>query len=93
MTDTIYVDFFANVFDCNADIYVFCFLRLLCTNNDAKRSNKSNHLREANAKYLHPPTNSLNEPIVDPRGSYTDERHSFIRRYAYVKLRINGIVE
>ena len=93
MTNTIYVDCFANVFDYNADIYVVS-LRLLCTKkNDAKRSNKNNHLREVNAKYLHTPANSLNVPTLDPRGSYTDERHSFMRRYAYATSRINGIVE
>ena len=32
--------------------------------------------------YLHSPTVSLDEPILDQRGSYTDERHSFTRRYA-----------
>ena len=73
--------FFANIFDCNADIYVV-FLRLLCTKNDVKRSTKPNHLREVNAKHLHSPSNSLNEPILDPQGSYTDEQHSFTRRYA-----------
>ena len=41
--------------------------------NDVKRSNKRKHLREVNAKHLHSPTNSLNEPILEPRGSYTDE--------------------
>ena len=64
----------------NADVYVV-FCRLLCQKkkkkNDIKRSNKHNHLREVNAKHLHSPTNSLNEPILDPRGSYTDEQHSF----------------
>ena len=49
---------------------------------DVKRSYKHNHLREVNAKHLHSPTSSLNEPILDPRGSYTDEQHSFTRRYA-----------
>ena len=55
---------FANMSDCNADVYVD-FLRLIYTKNDVKRSNKNNHLREVNAKYLHSPTNSLNEPILD----------------------------
>ena len=32
--------------------------------------------------YLHSPTTSLEERILEPRGSYTDERHSFTRRYA-----------
>ena len=63
---------FANVFDCNADVYVV-FWRLLCTKNDVKRFNKHNQIREVNAKHLHSPTNSLNEPILDPRGSYTNE--------------------
>ena len=65
MTNTIYVDSFANMFDCNADVYVV-FLRLLGTKNDVKRSNKNNYLRDVIAKYLHSPTN---EPILDPRGS------------------------
>ena len=73
---------FANIFDCHADVYVV-FLRLICTHKkDVKRSNKNNHLREVNAKYLHSPTNSLNEPVFDPLGSYTNERHSFMQRYA-----------
>ena len=71
--------FFANIFDCNADVDVV-FWRLLCTKNDVKLSYKHNHLREVNAKHLHSPTNSLNEPILDPRGSCTDEQHSFTRR-------------
>ena len=50
--------------------------------NDVKRSNKHNHLREVNAKHLHSPTNSLNGPILNPQGSYTDEQHSFTRHYA-----------
>ena len=73
--------FFANIFYYNADVYVI-FRRLLCTKNDVKRSNKHNHLREVNAKHLHSPTNSLHEPILDPRGSYTDVKYSFTRRYA-----------
>ena len=73
-------EFFANTFDCNADVYVV-FWRLLCTKNDVKRFEKHNHLREVNAKHLHWPTNSLNEPILDPQGSYTDEQ------------KVNGIFE
>ena len=34
------------------------------------------------AIYLLSPTISLDEPILDRRGSYTHERHSFMRRYA-----------
>ena len=33
-------------------------------------------------EYLHSPTISLDEPILERRGSYTHERHSFTRRYA-----------
>ena len=73
--------FFANIFDCKADVYVV-FLCLLCTKHDLKPSNKNNQLREVNAKYLHSPTNSLNEPILVPLGLYTDEQHSFMGRYA-----------
>ena len=75
MTNTVYVDFFffSNIFYCNADLYVF-FLRLLCTQNAVKRPNKTNNLREVNVKYLHSPTNSLNERLLDPRRSYTAER-------------------
>ena len=44
---------FENIFDGHADVFVV-FLRLLCTKkkkkNDAKRSNKNNHLRDFNAK-------------------------------------------
>ena len=32
--------------------------------------------------YLHSPTISLDEPILDRRGSYTDERLWFKRRHA-----------
>ena len=31
--------------------------------------------------YLHSPTISLDEPILDRRGSYTHERHSLMRYY------------
>ena len=34
------------------------------------------------ALYFHSPSTSLDEPISDHRGSNTDERHSFMRRYA-----------
>ena len=34
------------------------------------------------AVYLHSPTISLDEPILDRKGSYTHEQHSFTRRYA-----------
>ena len=79
----IYMDFFANTFDCNADVYVVGFLAFIMhKKNNVKLSNKQNYLREVNAKHLHSPTNSLNEPILDPRGLYTDEQHSFTRRYA-----------
>ena len=73
--------FFADIFDCNADVYVF-YMAFIMHKNDVKWSNKHNHLREVNTKHLHSPTNSLNEPILDPRGSYTDEQYSFTRRYA-----------
>ena len=33
------------------------------------------------SSYLHSPTISLGEIILDQRGSYTHERHSFMRRY------------
>ena len=32
-------------------------------------------------EYLRSPTISLDEPNLDRLGSYTDERHSFTRRY------------
>ena len=54
-------------------------------NNNKKRSTRStknNHLREVNATHFHSPTNPLIEPILDLRGSYTDEKHSFTQRYA-----------
>ena len=46
------------------------------------QKNEHNHLRKVNAKHLHSPTNSLNGPILNPQGSYTDEQHSFTRHYA-----------
>ena len=55
--DFFFFFFFLQIFfDCNAEVYVV-FLRLLCTENDIKRSNKNNHLREVNAEYLHSPVN------------------------------------
>ena len=49
-------------------------------------SNDPGHTTKSAAKiiylYLHSPSMSLDEPILDRRGSYTHERHSFMRRYA-----------
>ena len=55
---------------------------IACTKNDVKRPNKHKHLGEVNAKHLLSPTNSLNGPILNPQGSYTNEQHSFTRHYA-----------
>ena len=81
MTNTIYTDFLQILLTVTQTFTWFsgvCYAQ----KNDVKWSNKHNHLREVNAKNLHWPTNSLNEPILDPQGSYTDEQHSFRRRYA-----------
>ena len=81
MMNTIYVDFL-QIFLTVTQTFTWFSGVYYAQKNDVKLSNKRNHLREVNAKHLHSPTNSLNEPILEPRGSYTDELHSFTRRYA-----------
>ena len=46
-----------------------------------KRSNKHNHLR-GQCQTFTLANKFLKGPILNPRGSYTDEQHSFTRHYA-----------